>query len=512
MDINQKQALLEELKELARQKRVLVSKRDVKRFIEIYCESFTDNETPPFHYEILDLLQGSIGTENRDNERLLFIAPRGFAKSTICSVMFPLWLCLFGHRKNILLTSATLSLAKEILRKIRTEIENNSKILEDFGDLRSDKWTEMELVLNNGVHIMAKGRGNQIRGFRPDIIICDDLEDDEVIYSKEQRDKTEQWYYSTLVPTLSPKGNIVYVGTKLHQFSLIAKLEKKPEFTVRLYKALTNDKSIWEARWSTEHLNRLRNEIGTYAFQSEYQNSPISLNQQPIKFEYIDGVKIGGDPEVICMGIDPAISEKETSDFRSISIFARTSEGFRELYSEKNRWDITNQCKKIIELYKKFKPNRIIIEEVAFQKVFSQVLKAEAKKEGIYLPTATAELGRGDDKRPKDKMTRLLSISHLFEQRKVELKNPDLTEEILNFPFGEHDDLVDSTVFAIYWLLNYQRGASLVKKSETTTGDIVGAKKDTFFVEEVRPGVFVTKTIGEPKIDLRGKRFFNFDK
>ena len=81
------------------------------------------------------------------------------------------------------------------LRIIRNELEGNDKLIKDFGDMRSDKWTEEELRLNNQVIIRAKGQGFQIRGFRPDVIVCDDLEDESVIYSKEQRDKLEVWFH-----------------------------------------------------------------------------------------------------------------------------------------------------------------------------------------------------------------------------------------------------------------------------------------------------------------------------
>ena len=49
--------------------------------------------------------------------RVLFIAPRGFGKSYICSVFLPLWLALYGKKKDIFIVSSTISLGKELLRK-----------------------------------------------------------------------------------------------------------------------------------------------------------------------------------------------------------------------------------------------------------------------------------------------------------------------------------------------------------------------------------------------------------
>src|SRR3990167_1528252 len=193
--------------------------------------------------------------------RVLFMAPRGFGKSYICSVMLPMWLALYKKKQDIFIVSSTISLGKELLRKVRNELENNERIISDFGEQKSDKWTEEMLVLRNGAVIRAKGRGFQIRGFRPDMVVCDDLEDEEVIYSKDQRDKLEVWFFRTLLPALKPRQQLLYVGTKLHQFALIAKLEQKEEFLVRRWKALTDGKSVWEELWTTAQLERLRKEL-----------------------------------------------------------------------------------------------------------------------------------------------------------------------------------------------------------------------------------------------------------
>ena len=208
-----KQQILKELEHLTSLKRKEVGESSMEAFVDTYLSHLSYKKRPEFHKTIINTIA------DLTNTRSLFIAPRGFAKSTLCSRFFPLWLACYAKKKDIFLISATVALAKENLRTIRNELEGNEKLVEDFGDLHSDKWTEEHLVLSNGVILRGKGQGFQIRGFRPDMIICDDLEDDSVIYSKEQRDKLENWFFRTLLPTLKPDQNLVYIGTKLQGFS-----------------------------------------------------------------------------------------------------------------------------------------------------------------------------------------------------------------------------------------------------------------------------------------------------
>lgn len=444
--------------------------------------------------------------------RMLFIAPRGFAKSTLCSRFFPLWLALYGYKKDIFLISATISIAKENLRIIRNELESNEKLIQDFGDLKSDKWTEEQLVLKNGVTIRAKGQGFQIRGFRPDIIICDDLEDDSVIYSKEQRDKLEVWFFRTLLPTLKPDQHLIYIGTKLHQFALIAKLEKDYDFTANLYKALVDGKSIWEDAWPTEELLK-RKKQSLYAFEAEYQNNPLSLEEQPVKIHHLEGVKTRGGIIESCMSLDPAISEKDSSDYRAIQIMGKTEEGeFRELLTVRGKWGVDEMVDKVIDLYVEYKNKwsilRVLVEEVAFQKIIRTLLLKKSREKGIYMPISTTELGVGANKRPKDKLTRLMQVVHLFEGRLVEIRNTDLFQELLAFPFGDYDDMVDVTVYNLYWLINNRPGKYMLKKEKL---NFPIKTQESFYIQEPRPGVFVAKA-GGPPFKPRPKLFINYDK
>ena len=544
--------LLAEIDELIGYKRRYKAEHSLESFIDIYLHHLATNRRPLFHKEILGKIQriGLTGyaqdkrgqrpqgvpplkdslitppnfsdkktnpnffsenfTENFTKQ--LFIAPRGFAKSTLCSRFFPLWLACYGKKKDILLISATASIAKENLRIIRNELEGNDKLIKDFGDMRSDKWTEEELRLNNQVIIRAKGQGFQIRGFRPDVIVCDDLEDESVIYSKEQRDKLEVWFFRTLLPTLKPDQHLVYIGTKLHQFALIAKLQEKEEFQAHLYKALVNGKSIWEDAWPVEELLKRKKE-SLYAFEAEYQNNPISLEEQPVKIHHLEGVVAKGKVVESCMSIDPAISEKDSSDFRAIQIMGKTEQGeFRELLTIKGRWGLDEMIDKIISTYqnnvKQHNILRILVEEVAFQKVVRTLLIKKSRDLGLYLPISTAELGVGANKRPKDKFQRLMQIVHLFENRVVEIRNTELFQELLAFPFGDYDDMVDVTVFNLYWLLNNRPGRYMVKQEKYK---LPVKTTESFYVDEVRPGVYMARFGDKPKLEIRNN-FINYDK
>lgn len=491
-----KARLLEELDVLVGEVRRRECEKDLEKFVQTYLSSHLQAKSPVFHRNIYHALERSL---TDGSKRVLVIAPRGFAKSTITTVFFSMWLALYKKRRDILIVSATGKLAIDQMRKIRIELENNEKLFKDFGDMKSDKWTEDHLILKNGVNIRAKGRGFQVRGFRPDIIICDDLEDEEVIYSKDQREKTQYWFLRTLMPTLQVNNPLIYIGTKLHQFSLIAKLEGKEEFAVQKYAAIQDGKSIWEDLWPLTELERLRRELGSYAFEAEYQNNPISLEEQPIKEEHIRDVRIDQKDELLCMAIDPAISEKETSDPRALVIFSRGDKGFREIHAEKGFWGVEEFTDKILDLYSRYEDQglrRVVIEEVAFQRVFRDILLKKARERKMFLPISSAELSaspKDTSKRPKDKLTRLLSVVHLFEQRLVEVRSNDLYQELLAFPFGDHDDLVDATVYALIWLKNYQKGGF---KTKIEAGKVPLGEKASYYVHEPRPGVFVS--VAEP--------------
>ena len=157
---------------------------DLCTFAKMFFPHLMEYDTAEFQEEIYTLLQGK--------DRIAIAAPRGFTKSTICNVIYPCWLSLLMVKKDICIISASETLAVEFLRKIRVELTTNRMILDLFGDVQSEKWTENHIVLKNGVNLRAKGAGGQIRGFRPDAIILDDIETDESVESEEQRKKLKE--------------------------------------------------------------------------------------------------------------------------------------------------------------------------------------------------------------------------------------------------------------------------------------------------------------------------------
>ena len=116
-----------------------------------------------------------------------------------------------------------------------------------------------------------------------------------------------------MLPALKPDQSLLYVGTKLHQLALIGKLEQKEEFTARHFKSLTDGKSIWEDYWPTDRLIALKKELGSYAFEAEYQNNPISLAEQPIKPNHLAALEIdqGGEAQLLAAGNADAEDRRE---------------------------------------------------------------------------------------------------------------------------------------------------------------------------------------------------------
>jgi predicted phage terminase large subunit-like protein len=457
------------LKKLRRE----TARYDIIYFAKYYLGHMVRDEMPFFHKEIYSLLQ----KENR----LGIAAPRGFAKSTLTQIIYGLHCLLFNEGEDIVSISASADLADEWVRKIKMELENNEKIKQDFGavfqwgDNISKRWTHNHLIIHKGEkvfsQIRSRGRGCQIRGFRPTKVFCDDLEDDELVRSEDRRKELREWFLGALLNVLRVDQQIIFIGTILHPLSLIAKIiGKRDEFVnweTKKYKAITDGKSIWEERFPLKDLLKRKFEIGTYAFEAEFQNNPIASDICLWRPEWIKTYEKIPKIKETFIAVDPATSLKESADYWGIVVWGIGYDNrIYELESIKGRWGTWDAIDRLIRLYQKYEPLRMGVEKEKIEMIMKPVLLKEARKRGVYMRLVSLELGKykeGQKRVSRDKFARAMTIIPLFENDFVRVRSQDLIDQISVFPTGDEDDLVDAAVHGLHLIQRYSAKANIFK-------------------------------------------------
>lgn len=437
-------------------------------------------ETPPFHKEILDLIS------DKNNRRIGVIAPRGHAKSTTVDMTYPLWAGCFEQEEFIVIISDTYTQAAEFINALKDEFENNPKIKWLFGNMKGDDWQDGEFVLSNGIKYAAKGSGMKIRGIRhrhtrPTLMIFDDIENDENIKSAEQRQKLYHWFTKAAIPALARGGRAVIIGTILHFDSLVNKVMKQQDvfksWETRTFYAITTDedgteRALWPEHRSLEKLRAMRDDpsdqefVGSIAFAQEYQHKPFSEEDAIIKPDWIKECEPSQVPDkhmrlTRVLTIDPAASERQTADFTAMIVADLYTDGnvyIRAIRNQRTSPSVTADT--VRELDEIYKPQVIGIEKGALGLVFRDLLEG--------LPV----IGLEPD---KDKVRRLLAVSRFFEAGRVyTVKNIQngqaFREQLIEFPKGTHDDMVDAAAYAVR-LLFVEGENQVSSKDFQTAGD-----------------------------------------
>lgn len=489
------------------------ARQNILLFLDYYLSHIKENATPEFHKEIYQLL--------KTEKRLGLAAPRGFAKSTTVDLVYTLHCLLFNRGEDILLISASSQMAEDWLRKIKSEFDNNERIKEDFGGVltwgegETSKWTNNHIVVerNGSVfsQLRARGRGCQVRGLRPTKVFCDDLEDEELTRSEEQRKFLKQWFLGALLNVLSVNQQLIVIGTILHPLALLSDIVgKKDEFvgwTTKKYTALNLEgESLWQDRFSVEFLQNRKKEIGTYAFEAEYQNNPITSDICLWKSEWL--VDYQSLPEIKDMytGIDPATSTKESADYTGLVCWGiGTDNRIYEIESVKGRWGTWDFIEQILNHFIKYKSKlrKIGTEKEKIEQVIKPVLLVEARKRGLYPPLQSIEFGsyrEGEKRASRDKFSRAMTVIHLFEQDIVRLKPKSiLKEQLLTFPTGSEDDLVDAAVHGLHLIIRYSGNVKVIKTLRETR-NIVNSfevKDNTIPCFAPPPGTYRTEDTGD---------------
>lgn len=437
-------------------------------------------ETPLFHKEILDLIS------DKNNRRIGAIAPRGHAKSTTVDMTYPMWAGCFEQEEFIVIISDTYTQAAEFINALKDEFEHNPKIKWLFGDMKGDDWQDGEFVLSNGIKYAAKGSGMKIRGIRhrhtrPTLMIFDDIENDENIKSAEQRQKLYHWFTKAAIPALARGGRAVIIGTILHFDSLVNKVMKQQDvfksWQTRVFYAITTEedgteRALWPEHRSLEKLRAMRDDpgdqdfIGSITFAQEYQHKPFSEEDAIIQPDWIKECEPSQVPDkhtrlARVLTIDPAASERQTADFTAMIVADLYTDGnvyIRAIRNQRTSPSVTADT--VRELDEIYKPQVIGIEKGALGLVFRDLLEG--------LPV----IGLEPD---KDKVRRLLAVSRFFEAGRVyTVKNIQngqaFREQLIEFPKGTHDDMVDAAAYAVR-LLFVEGENQVSSKDFQTAGD-----------------------------------------
>lgn len=456
--------------------------QDLEAFARFFLGHFLTSTVPEFHREIYKLLPNP--------ERLVLASPRGFAKSTIVSIIYPLWLTLFKKRMDICIISASEGLAVDWLRKIKRELESNPKIQMFFGDLRSDKWSESHVITKDGVNLRARGAGGQIRGFRPDVVICDDIETDESVRSEEQRKLLKDWLFKACLNTLIPGGQFIIIGTIIHPLSVLADLLSiDNNWEKRKYQAYKESKQeagyeLWGELWSHEKLQARKREIGSWAFSSEFMNSPISDETAPIKESQIRYWKVLPTEYSAVIAVDPAYSEDENADYKVAVLVLCDTQANRYLaHYIRTHMKIGEFQDAIINLWMLHRNviTGVGIPNVGVEKGFFDSFLRKCDERKLYPPVVELKnvfVSASTTISSRNKVSRVTAaLQPLFEQGKYYIGQEMLEarDELMSIGVSRHDDLVDAMAYAEQIIQPYM---TFGKENAHVEGESIGYQRD----------------------------------
>ena len=434
-------------------------------------------DTPEFHMEWWQMVCS-------DSPKVAIAAPRRHAKSTAITHAYTLACILFRERSYAIIVSSTYTQACQFLGDIKKELIDNEDIQELFNlDPVFVKETEDDIIMrfNDGAlfRIQARGAEQKPRGLkwnnkRPDLLVGDDMEDDEMVTSQDRRLKFMKAFYAAWVPAMASNGVIRIVGTILHLDSFLSSLmpervlgpsrrgklirtELKEYTTARTtwlsaqYKAHNEDMSeiLWPEAWSKQRLTELREDYIRQGipdvYSQEMLNEPLDAARTFFKRQDFGEInkadrKLPLNYYITC---DLAISSKQRADYTVFTVGGVDEEGVLQIRNViRDRMDGMEIVETILSLNKLYKPKLIGLEDGQISKSLLPYLNETMVRRNEFAPIQLL-------KTTQDKMSRAQSIQARMRAGGVKFDKDaewyfTFEEELLKFPRDRHDDQVDS--------------------------------------------------------------------
>ena len=391
-------------------------------------------------------------------KRLIVNMPPRHTKSEFASFMLPAFIMGQNPMTKIIQTSHTAELSQRFGRKTKQLIDSS-----DFKNifpetlLQADSKAAGRWDTNAGGEYFAAGVGGAITGRGADLLIIDDPHSEQDALSETAMENAYEWYTSGPRQRLQPGGAIVLVMTRWSTVDLTGQLmkaqiePKADQWEVVEFPAIMDSGTpTWPEYWKLSELESVKASLAISKWNAQWMQKPTSEEGAILKREWWKPWTEKEIPDLhyIIQSYDTAFSKKETADYSAITtwgVFAPEDQraSLILLDARRGRYDFPELKDVALKEYNYWEPEMVLIEA----KSSGMPLTDELRRAGIpvtnYTPT------RGNDKR-----SRVNSVAPIFESGCVYYPEgrtfaEEVIEECAAFPYGEHDDYVDTVTQAL---------------------------------------------------------------
>lgn len=396
-------------------------------------------------------------------KRSVIVLPRGFLKTSVVTKAYPIWRAVRNPNIRMLIVSNSEPNAKKMVSQIKQVFERNRVFQWLFPDLIPDfahcRWSDLAAEINRDASIgyqeatfEGAGVGSNVVSRHYDLIIEDDTlsprKDDatgaELMPMKEEVDQVIGWHRLATSLLITPdQGEIVVVGTRWAYHDLIGSIiQECPEYAHFQRAAVEDGKPTYPTRFPQTALEFIEKEQGPYMFQALYMNRPVAAEKQIFKPEWVREFEFAPANLRTFMAVDLAIKQEESADYNAIIVGGMDSVGRLYILNAVRMRATPREIVDAIFRLAREHPGieRVAVEAVAYQAAMIYMLNDRMVEEGVFLPVEAIK------RRERTKEQRILRLQPLMANGRLWFRptQPELKRELLEFPYGRHDDMIDA--------------------------------------------------------------------
>jgi len=359
----------------------------------------------------------------------LNLSPRDHAKTTLHSIIKPVWEICCDRNVTYFIVFATTDVAKLILSQIKSQLTVNPRILAGFGtfnpmDLPAEErlvdqdWSQYSITVNRtnfsikDPTVAVAGSLTNVLSRRVSRLVVDDLLNDKIASSVAESERLESWYVNDVQPILLADGQEIITGTRYRSGDFYAKIielsKEEGLYKVFIGDAIINEVSqevLWPERWSWNGLMRQRAKMGKTKFNRNYRNMIISDEDSVFPMLWFKGgvdektglyypgcfdpsLVLGMGPKIdkrrwlryITIGVDPAIGETAESKYFGLVVLGLDMKG-RLIIADivRGKFSFPNQKRIVLQKSQFWNPNFVVVETNSYQKALLEGLGEESK-------------------------------------------------------------------------------------------------------------------------------------